>query len=51
LPQALDEIAGAVATIRYFATLDLPREVLKEDATRKVSRSATCSAISWWPPC
>jgi acyl-CoA reductase-like NAD-dependent aldehyde dehydrogenase len=36
LPQALDEIARSVATLRYFATLDLPPEVLKEDATQKV---------------
>jgi acyl-CoA reductase-like NAD-dependent aldehyde dehydrogenase len=38
LPQALDEVALAVATIRYFGTLDLSLEVLKEDATQKVVR-------------
>src|SRR5262245_34747640 len=31
LPQALWEIAYSIATLRYFATLDLPLEVLKED--------------------
>ena len=35
---ALVEIAMSVATLRYFATLDLPPEVLKEDATQKVVR-------------
>jgi acyl-CoA reductase-like NAD-dependent aldehyde dehydrogenase len=38
LPQALDEIAYSIATLRYFATLDLPPEVLHEDAARKVVR-------------
>jgi acyl-CoA reductase-like NAD-dependent aldehyde dehydrogenase len=38
LPQALWEIDWAIGTIRYFATLDLPTEVLKEDATQKVVR-------------
>src|SRR5262249_56768962 len=36
LPQALWEIDWAIAALRYFATLDLPRKVLKEDATQKV---------------
>ena len=35
LPQALWEIAYTIAMLRYFATLDLPPEVLKEDATQK----------------
>src|SRR5262249_32060211 len=38
LPQALWEIDRAIGTMRYFATLDLPTEVLKEDATQKVVR-------------
>jgi acyl-CoA reductase-like NAD-dependent aldehyde dehydrogenase len=38
LPQALDEIAYSIATLRYFTTLDLPPEVLHEDAARKVVR-------------
>src|SRR5262245_30644185 len=35
LPQAVWEIDAAIGTIRYFATLDLLTEVLKEDATQK----------------
>jgi acyl-CoA reductase-like NAD-dependent aldehyde dehydrogenase len=38
LPQALWEIALSIAVLRYFATLDLPLEVLKEDVTQKVVR-------------
>src|SRR5262245_54069141 len=38
LPQAHWEVAQSVATLRYFATLDLPAEVLKEDDARKVVR-------------
>src|SRR4029077_20081477 len=38
LPQAIDEIAHSIATIRYFATLDLPLEVVKEDSKQKVIR-------------
>jgi acyl-CoA reductase-like NAD-dependent aldehyde dehydrogenase len=38
LQQALWEIAFSIAVLRYFATLDLPLEVLKEDATQKVVR-------------
>src|SRR5260370_40529127 len=38
LQQARDEIARSIATIRYFAALDLPLEVLKEDATQKAVR-------------
>jgi acyl-CoA reductase-like NAD-dependent aldehyde dehydrogenase len=52
LPQALDEIARSVATIRYFATLDLPPAVLKEDATQKVVRQhkplGVVAAITPW---
>jgi acyl-CoA reductase-like NAD-dependent aldehyde dehydrogenase len=52
LPLALDEIARSVATIRYFAALDLPPEVLKEDATRKVVRQhkplGVVAAITPW---
>jgi acyl-CoA reductase-like NAD-dependent aldehyde dehydrogenase len=38
LPQALWEIDWAIAALRYFATLDLPPRVLKEDANQKVVR-------------
>src|SRR6516162_9062216 len=38
LSQAFWEIAASIGTMRYFATLDLPPEVLKEDATQKVVR-------------
>jgi acyl-CoA reductase-like NAD-dependent aldehyde dehydrogenase len=52
LPQAHDEIARSIATIRYFATLDLPLEVLKEDATQKVVRQhkplGVVAAITPW---
>jgi acyl-CoA reductase-like NAD-dependent aldehyde dehydrogenase len=52
LPQALDEIARSIATIRYFATLDLPPAVLKEDATQKVVRQhkplGVVAAITPW---
>ncbi len=36
LPHAMGEIAGSVGLIRYFASLDLPMTVLKEDETQKV---------------
>src|SRR5262245_23816489 len=36
LPQALWEVTVSVAVLRYFATLDLPLEVLKEDAAQRV---------------
>src|SRR5262249_2060656 len=52
LPQALDEIAYSIGTLRYFATLDLPPEVLKEDATQKVVRQrkplGVVAAITPW---
>src|SRR5262245_25878102 len=52
LPQALWEIDWAIAVMRYFATLDLPTEVLKEDATQKVVRQhkplGVVAAITPW---
>src|SRR5215475_11880413 len=52
LPQALWEIDSAIGTIRYFATLDLPTEVLKEDARQKVIRQhkplGVVAAITPW---
>jgi acyl-CoA reductase-like NAD-dependent aldehyde dehydrogenase len=52
LPQALWEIDWAIRTMRYFATLDLPNEVLKEDATQKVVRQhkalGVVAAITPW---
>src|SRR5215813_1248431 len=38
LPQSQWEIAQSIGTIRYFAALDLPTMVLKEDTTQKVVR-------------
>src|SRR5262245_41798096 len=38
LPQAAFEIVYSIAALRYFAALDLPPEVLKEDAAQKVVR-------------
>jgi len=52
LPQALWEVARSIAALRYFATLDLPPEVLKEDATQKVVRQrkplGVVAAITPW---
>ena len=52
LPQAQWEIAQSIAVLRYFATLDLPPEVLKEDATQKVVRQhrplGVVAAITPW---
>src|SRR5206468_4160092 len=52
LPQALEEVARSVGTIRYFATLDLPAQVLQEDAARKVIRQrkplGVVAAITPW---
>jgi acyl-CoA reductase-like NAD-dependent aldehyde dehydrogenase len=52
LPQALEEIAYSIAMLRYFATLDLPLDVLKEDATQKVVRQhralGVVAAITPW---
>jgi acyl-CoA reductase-like NAD-dependent aldehyde dehydrogenase len=52
LPHAIDEIARSVAIIRYFAALDMPPELLKEDATRQVVRHrrplGVVAAITPW---
>ena len=52
LPQALWEIDWAIAALRYFATLDLPPKVLKDDATQKVVRQhkalGVVAAITPW---
>ena len=52
LPQALDEIAISIATIRYFSALDLPVEVLDEDAAKKIIRQrkplGVVAAITPW---
>src|SRR5262245_27243694 len=36
LPQAQWEVAISIAALRYYATLDLPATVLREDGTQKV---------------
>src|SRR5262245_21429436 len=52
LPQAQWEIDWAIAALRYFATLDLPTKVLKEDATQKVVRQhkplGVVAAVTPW---
>jgi acyl-CoA reductase-like NAD-dependent aldehyde dehydrogenase len=52
LPQALGEIEFSVAALRYYAALDLPTEVLHEDAARKVVRLrkplGVVAAITAW---
>src|SRR5262245_26480298 len=52
LPQALWEITVSVAVLRYYATLDLPLEVLKEDASQKVVQQhkplGVVAAIAPW---
>jgi acyl-CoA reductase-like NAD-dependent aldehyde dehydrogenase len=52
LPEAAWEIALSIATTRYFAALDLPLELLKEDATQKVVRQhkplGVVAAITPW---
>jgi acyl-CoA reductase-like NAD-dependent aldehyde dehydrogenase len=52
LPQALWEVDWAIAALRYFATLDLPPKVLKENATQKVVRQhkalGVVAAITPW---
>jgi acyl-CoA reductase-like NAD-dependent aldehyde dehydrogenase len=52
LSDAQGEIAFSIAAIRYFATLDLPLEVLKDDATQKVVRQhkplGVVAAITPW---
>jgi acyl-CoA reductase-like NAD-dependent aldehyde dehydrogenase len=52
LSQAYWEISQSIGIMRYFATLDLPNEVLKEDATQKVVRQhkplGVVAAITPW---
>src|SRR5262245_2549615 len=52
LPQAQWEIAQSISTLRYFAALDLPPVVLKEDTTQKVVRQhkplGVVAAITPW---
>jgi acyl-CoA reductase-like NAD-dependent aldehyde dehydrogenase len=52
LKEAMWEIAFSIAVLRYFATLDLPLEVLKEDGTQKVVRQhaplGVVAAITPW---
>ena len=36
LPMAMWEVAGTAGSIKYFASLDLPNEVLKDDADSKI---------------
>src|SRR5262245_36077706 len=52
LPQARGEIEFSVAALRYHAALDLPAEVLHEDAARKVVRRrkplGVVAAITAW---
>jgi acyl-CoA reductase-like NAD-dependent aldehyde dehydrogenase len=52
LPQAQWEIAFSIAVLRYFAALDLPLEVLKEDTKQKVVRQyrplGVVAAITPW---
>ena len=36
LPEAVWEIGGATGILRYYATLDLPLKVLREDAAKKI---------------
>src|SRR5262249_28178822 len=52
LPQARWEIAQSISTLRYFAALDLPPVVLKEDTTQKVVRQhkplGVVAAITPW---
>src|SRR5262245_58495286 len=52
LPEALGEIELSVIALRYYAALDLPSEVLDEDAARKVVRLrkplGVVAAITAW---
>jgi acyl-CoA reductase-like NAD-dependent aldehyde dehydrogenase len=52
LPEALFEMVHSIASLRYFATLNLPPKVLKEDATQKVVRQhkplGVVAAITPW---
>ena len=52
LPHAMGEMIGTIAMMRYFATLDMPLKVLKDDATQKVVQHHTSlgvvAAITPW---
>jgi acyl-CoA reductase-like NAD-dependent aldehyde dehydrogenase len=52
LSQADDEMASAIASIRYFASLDLPPKVLRDDASRKIVQQraplGVVAAITPW---
>jgi len=52
LPQALGEVIGTVARMRYVTTLDVPLSVLKEDATQRIVQQrlplGVVVAISPW---
>jgi acyl-CoA reductase-like NAD-dependent aldehyde dehydrogenase len=52
LAEAEGEIVGAIASIRYFASLDLPSMVLREDAKRRIVQErvplGVIAAITPW---
>jgi acyl-CoA reductase-like NAD-dependent aldehyde dehydrogenase len=52
LPVAVTEIAGSIGLIRYFASLDLPLKLLKEDDTQRIVEQRTplgvVAAITPW---
>ena len=52
LPHAMGEMIGTIAMMRYFATLDMPLKVLKDDVTQKVVQHHTSlgvvAAITPW---
>jgi acyl-CoA reductase-like NAD-dependent aldehyde dehydrogenase len=52
LAEAKWEIVGAIASIRYFASLDLPPKVLREDAKRRIVQErvplGVIAAITPW---
>jgi acyl-CoA reductase-like NAD-dependent aldehyde dehydrogenase len=52
LAEAEGEIVGAIASIRYFASLDLPPMVLREDAKRRIVQErvplGVIAAITPW---
>jgi acyl-CoA reductase-like NAD-dependent aldehyde dehydrogenase len=52
LPEAQWEIGFTIAIVRHYATLDLPNEVLKADATQRVVRQhmrlGVVAAIGPW---
>src|SRR6201999_1626049 len=49
---AVTEIAGSIGLIRYFASLDLPLKLLKEDDTQRIVEQRTplgvVAAITPW---